>query len=54
MATMLKKYLQEEEEPASEYGVKKWDQRSAMQGSPGAGAISEIAEENLQWNGWMP
>ena len=47
MATMLEKYLQEEEDPISKYGVKKWDQRSAIQGSPGAGAISEIAEENL-------
>lgn len=47
MATMLEKYLQEEENPTSKYGVKKWDQRFAMQGSPGAGAISEIAEENL-------
>ncbi len=43
MAMLLKNYLSEED-PTSKYGVKKWDQRSAMQGSPGAGTIAEKAE----------
>ncbi|MBO5110534.1 MAG: hypothetical protein J6D21_07445 [Clostridia bacterium] len=44
METMLKKYLEEEADPTSKYGIKKWGLTFEMPGSPENRAIAEKAE----------